>query len=96
MSYLASTPDGVQLTVRVTPRSSRNRVDGPVGDALKIRLHAPPVDGKANDALLDFLAEQLGVPRRALVLQAGTQGRLKRVLVRGVTADHVAARMGHA
>ena len=94
MSYLVSTPDGVQLTIRVTPRSSRNRVDGPIGDALKIRLNAPPVEGKANEALLEFLAERLDLPRRAIALLAGTQGRLKRVLVRGVTAEQVAARLG--
>ena len=86
MKWVEDTTGGCYLQVRVTPRSSRNRVDGPRDDALKIRLNAPPVDGKANEALIEFLAEYLDLPRRALELVAGGQSRTKRILVRGRSA----------
>ncbi len=86
MKWVEDTTGGCYLQVRVTPRSSRNRVDGPRDDALKIRLNAPPVDGKANEALIEFLAECLDLPRRALELVAGGQSRTKRILVRGRSA----------
>lgn len=92
MSWLSSTAGGVLLTIRVTPRSSRNRIDGAFGDALKIRLQAPPVEGKANEALVDFLAERLDVPAGRIGIASGAQGRTKRVTVVGVTA--AAARAG--
>jgi uncharacterized protein (TIGR00251 family) len=60
---------------------------GPHGDALKVRLTAPPVDGAANDALVRFLAERLGVPRSAVSLVSGTGGRLKVVEVAGVALE---------
>jgi len=86
MKWVEDTTGGCILQVRVTPRSSRNRVDGPREGALKIRLNAPPVEGKANEALIDFLAESLDLPRRAFILLAGEQSRTKRILVRGRTA----------
>ncbi len=86
MKWVEDTTGGCILQVRVTPRSSRNRVDGPREGALKIRLNAPPVDGKANEALIEFLAECLDLPRRAISLAAGEQSRTKRILVRGRTA----------
>jgi uncharacterized protein (TIGR00251 family) len=93
MAWLSSQPDGVTLSIRVTPRSSRNRIDGPVGDALKIRLNAPPVEGKANETLVEFLAETLGLPRRAVRLEAGAQTRLKRVRIMGLDANTVEQRL---
>lgn len=86
MKWVEDTTGGCYLQVRVTPRSSRNRVDGPREGALKIRLNAPPVEGKANEALIEFLAECLDLPRRAIILAAGEQSRTKRILVRGRTA----------
>ncbi len=86
MKWVEDTTGGCILQVRVTPRSSRNRVDGPREGALKIRLNAPPVEGKANEALIEFLAESLDLPRRAFTLLAGEQSRTKRILVRGRTA----------
>lgn len=90
MKWVEDTTGGCILQVRVTPRSSRNRVDGPREGALKIRLNAPPVEGKANEALLEFLAESLDLPRRAFTLLAGEQSRSKRILVRGRTAAELA------
>jgi hypothetical protein len=76
-----------RLTLHVQPRARRTEVAGLHGAALKIRLAAPPVDGAANDELVRFLAEQLGVPRRAVRLVAGAGARRKVVVVDGVAAD---------
>ena len=75
---------GVRFTVRVQPRASRSEVVGAHGGALKVRLQAPPVDGAANAALVDLLAESLGVPRRAVRIVAGASSRSKTVDVDGV------------
>lgn len=84
---------GCRLHIRVTPRSSRNKVDGLIGEALKIRLCAPPVEGKANAVLIEFLAEQLHLPRRALRLESGEQSRTKCIHVAGLTARVVTERL---
>jgi len=76
-----------RLTLHVQPRAGRTEVVGLHGAALKVRLAAPPVDGAANDQLVRFLAERLGVPRRAVRLVAGAGARRKVVEVDGVVAD---------
>jgi uncharacterized protein (TIGR00251 family) len=91
---MAATPDGVRLRLRVQPRASRNEVVGLSGDQIRVRIAAPPVDGAANDTLVRFLADRLGVPRSSLVMTAGTGSRSKVVLVEGVTPDQVARRLG--
>ncbi len=91
--WLKPVDGGVTLTLKIVPRASRNAVGEVVGEALKIRLQAPPVDGKANAALLAFLAEALGVPVRAVTLLSGETGRLKRVRVAGVTPARVEERL---
>jgi uncharacterized protein len=92
-AWLQAIAGGVELALLVTPRASKTRVLGPHGDALKIALAAPPVDGAANAALLDFLAKQLGVPKRQLELVSGDASRRKRVRVSGVDAASVEAVM---
>lgn len=77
------------FSVRVVPGSQQDAVAGLHGDALRIRLKAPPVEGKANQALRAFLAEQLGVPVDAVEILAGHASRRKIVRVSGVTADRV-------
>ncbi|HJW26767.1 MAG TPA: DUF167 domain-containing protein [Rhodocyclaceae bacterium] len=77
--WLRPDGEGCVLTVHVQPGAKRTEIVGEHGDALKIRLAAPPVDGKANDALLSYLAERLGVGRRELELRAGTTSRRKLV-----------------
>ncbi|MBK6452264.1 MAG: DUF167 domain-containing protein [Proteobacteria bacterium] len=67
------------LDVRVQPRASRTEFAGRLGDRLKIRLNAPPVDGRANTALLAFIAAACGLPRSRVSLDAGQTGRDKRV-----------------
>jgi len=85
--------EGVVLTLHVVPRSSRTAFAGRHGDALKVRLQAPPVDGKANKALLRFLARTFDIPARDATLLSGQTSRTKRVLLKGVTRQTVAARL---
>jgi uncharacterized protein (TIGR00251 family) len=77
------------LPVRVVPRSAREGVAGCEGGVLRIRLNAPPVEGKANESLARFLAEALGVPRRDVTLVAGGRGRNKIVRIAGMTLEAV-------
>ena len=79
------------LDVRVIPRSPREAVDGRRGGAILIRLSAPPVDGAANDALVRFLADTIGVPRSAIRLVSGEKSRDKRVAIAGVDLPTVLA-----
>ena len=79
----------VRFAVSVQPRASRTEVVGVHGGALKVRLQAPPVDGAANEALTDYLAGRLGVPRRAVRIVAGASSRAKTVEVDGVDSDRV-------
>jgi uncharacterized protein (TIGR00251 family) len=87
------TSGGVRLTVQVQPRASRTEVVGLHGDAVRIRLSAPPVDGAANDALVRYLAERLGLARGAVTLVSGLSGRRKVVVLEGVTPDEVRRRL---
>ncbi len=79
---MAADSDRVQLLIRVSPNARKTEFTGWTADekgrpVLLMRLHAPPVDGKANDELLDYLAEQLGCGKRELILLRGTASRLK-------------------
>ena len=80
---------GVRFSVRVQPRASRSEVCGVHGEALKVRLGAPPVDGAANEALIALLAEELGVPRRAIRILSGAASRSKLIQVDGITSGPV-------
>lgn len=78
-----------RISVRLTPRAGRSAIDGWDGDVLRARVAAPPVDGKANDALLRLLAKALGVAPSRVTLVSGAQSRVKIVEVDGMTADVV-------
>jgi uncharacterized protein len=93
MSWMQETPDGVVVSLRVVPRASKDTVQGVLGEALKIRLQAPPVEGKANEALVRFLSKTLDVPARDVCLLSGATGRAKRVLVKGLKAQIVRDRL---
>ena len=69
--------DGWSLTIRVQPGAARSEVVGPYGDALRVRVAGPAVDGKANAELVRFLAEQLGLPARAVAITRGDTSRTK-------------------
>jgi len=93
MSYLDVTENssrsGVLLAVRVQPRASRDEVAGAIEGALKIRLCAPAVDNRANEALTEFLAALLRVPKSSVRILSGERGRTKRVEITGVTRQQV-------
>lgn len=73
------------LAIRVVPRAGREGVAGYDGEVLRIRLNAPPVEGKANEALARFLARELGVPRARVALVSGGRNRNKVVRIEGMT-----------
>ena len=81
------------LAVRVIPRSPRSAIGGMRGDALLVRLAAPPVDGAANEALVDFLARVFERPRREITIVAGLKARDKRVSIEGLTDADLATRL---
>jgi uncharacterized protein (TIGR00251 family) len=84
---------GVGLHVTITPRSGRDEIVGLVSGAIKIRIKAAPVDGKANEALLAFLARRLDVPPSSLSIASGATSRHKVVHVAGLTADIASRRL---
>lgn len=81
--------DSCVLTLHIQPGAKRSEIVGLHGDALKIRIASLPVDGRANETLLAFLATTLGIPKRQLDLIAGDSSRKKRVAVTGMTAKTV-------
>ena len=93
-AWIGTTSAGCLLTVKATPRASRTEIAGADAAWLRIRLQAPPVDGKANEALTEFLAEKLGAPRRAVTVAAGETGRVKKVHIAGMGVEAVRAKLG--
>jgi len=77
-------PGGVRVSVRAQPRAARTEIAGVHGDALKVRLCAPPVDGAANEALVAFLAERFGLTRQSVRIVSGHAARTKIVELDGV------------
>ncbi len=90
---VAEDGEGVTIAVQVVPRASRNEVSGAQGDLLKVRVTAPPVEGAANEALLEFLAHALGLRKREVSLASGEHARRKLVRIHGLDAQTVAARL---
>jgi len=88
---IRETAAGAIFRVRVVPRASRSEVAGIQGDALKLRLNAAPVEGKANDECIRLLAEILGVKKAQVTIIAGHAARTKTVIVEGIRAGAVAA-----
>ena len=84
---IRNTESGVELDVRVIPRAKKTAIAGERDGSVLIRLAAPPVDGAANEALIRYLAEQCGVPLRAVRIVSGVRGRQKRMAIEGVSAD---------
>ncbi len=94
MNWVTATKTGVILSIHACPRAAQDAVQGLHEDAVKIRLRAPPADGKANEALIAFLSRLLDVPARNLTLVAGQSSRAKRVAVAGLTENAVRAKLG--
>jgi len=82
------------LEVKAVPNAPRSEIQGWLGEALKVKVHAPPVEGRANEVLCDFLAETLGLPRRAVTVARGDTSRRKMVRIEGMDMAGVRARLG--
>jgi len=94
MSWISDSTGGALIQVHASPRASKNQILGLHGDALKIRLKAPPVDGKANEALIEFLSQTLGIPPRQITLLSGQTSRKKRLKLQGISASQVENTLG--
>jgi uncharacterized protein len=84
---------GITFAVKLHPRAKRNAIVGEVGDALKLSLTAPPLDGKANRACLEFFAKLLKVPRSSVTIASGQTNRTKIIYVAGVSAHELRTRI---
>jgi uncharacterized protein (TIGR00251 family) len=93
MIPIHDTPAGATFQVKVHPRARKNGITGAIGDALKVALTAPPVEGRANEACVKFLAEFLNVPRSSVTIAAGEASRQKLIRIAGVTAAQVEERL---
>jgi len=89
MIPIRDTPQGATFQVKVQPRAKKNAVTGEVGDALKLALAAPPIEGRANEACIAFFAELLSVPRSSVTIAAGHSSRNRVIRVAGVSAAEV-------
>lgn len=92
--FIRETGEGVTFGVKVIPRAKRDQIVGAENGVVKIRLNAPPVDGKANEALVRFLAERLGVARGNVEIVRGETARNKVVRVRGIREGMLRQRLG--
>jgi uncharacterized protein (TIGR00251 family) len=93
MAAIKNSPSGATFAVKVHPRAKKNAITGEVGDALKLALTAPPVDGKANEACIDFFAKLLNLPRSSVTIAAGQTSRNKVIRVAGLSAEEVRKRL---
>ena len=91
MIEIAESGGGVVFAVRVVPRASRDAIEGEHAGALKVRLTAPPIENRANDALRQLLAARLNVPISAVRIVAGERSRTKRVAISGATPARILA-----
>jgi uncharacterized protein (TIGR00251 family) len=89
-SWYSALPGGVRLAVQIQPNAKKTEVVGVLDDALKIKLAAQPIEGKANEALVKWLADALGVPRSAVTLTHGQTNKKKLLQVAGVSVEDVA------
>jgi len=95
-AFLRAHPDGVLLSVKVQPRASANEIGEALGDELRIKVTAPPVDAAANEALLKILAQQLHCPRNRVDIVRGHTSRHKVIKLYGLTPEAVAEKLGQA
>jgi uncharacterized protein len=91
--WLQNSANGILLHLQIQPQARRNEVAGVHGDRLKIRIAAPPVDGKANEEVLRFLRKQLNIPLSNLELVRGETSRAKDILCMGITSELIEERL---
>jgi len=87
------TPTGVSFAIKVHPRAKKNAISGEAADALKLSLTAPPIDGRANEACIEFFANLLDVPRSSVTIASGETSRRKVIRVAGLSPDEVRKRL---
>jgi uncharacterized protein len=95
-AFLRVQPDGVLLSVKLQPRASANEIGDALGNELRIKVTAPPVDAAANEMLIKVLAQQLNCPRNRVDLVRGHTSRHKTVKLYGLAAEDVLSRLGKA
>jgi uncharacterized protein (TIGR00251 family) len=93
MVSIYETPDGATFAVKVHPRAKKNAITGELGDALKLSLTTPPVEGRANEACIEFFANLLKVPRSSVTIASGERSRMKVVRVVGLSAAELERRV---
>ena len=87
-------PDSASLELKVIPNAPHDAIAGWLGAELKVKIHAPALDGRANEAVVEFLARELGLPRRAVTLVRGDKSRHKVVRIEGLAGTEVRRRLG--
>ncbi|MFZ0862004.1 MAG: DUF167 domain-containing protein [Candidatus Sulfotelmatobacter sp.] len=93
MIPLQDSGGGVTFAVKVHPRAKKNAITGELGDALKVSLTTPPIEGRANEACIEFFAKLLKVPRSSVTIASGHSSRNKVIRVTGVTGQYVRDRL---
>jgi uncharacterized protein (TIGR00251 family) len=96
MLPIHDSPAGVTFTVKIHPRAKKNAITGELGNALKLSLTTPPVQGRANEACIEFFANLLKVPRSSVTIASGHTSRQKVVRVSGLSAEEVRKKIGSA
>ena len=94
MLNIQESDEGLRIEVKVQPRSSRNQISGEQEGALKVKLTAPPVEGEANQALVNFLARSLKLPRKNIILIRGETTRNKLIEIRGISKEQLLQTLG--
>jgi len=96
MVTIQETSTGVTFAVRVHPRAKKNAITGELGDALKLSLTSPPVEGRANQACIEFFAKLLKLPRSSVTIASGQTSRPKMIRISGLSAEGVRKRIASA
>jgi len=94
MIPLHETSAGISFAIKVHPRARKNAITGEVGDAWKLSLTAPPLEGRANQACIEFFANVLEVPRSSITIASGQTSRRKVIRVTGLSAEELRRRLG--
>jgi uncharacterized protein len=81
--------EGVEISLYIQPGASKSEIKGAYNDQLKIKIKAPPVDGKANEAVIEFLSKLLDLPKRQIEFRKGEKSREKKVFVRGISIEEI-------
>ena len=87
--WIQETAEGVIIRVRVTPRAKKDKIETPAHGSLPVKLNAPPVDNKANAALVALVAKKLGLAKSSISIKSGDKSRNKTLIVQGVTKKQV-------